>query len=91
MRPVMWDKTVEMEGKMNTEDRERHRIKVIKENQRLLMALIDVRAENARLTEAIETIAYMGHDAPMTWCWTDLDWANRRAGKMQLIAKDALK
>lgn len=48
-------------------------------------------AENDRLREALEVVAYMGHDAPMTWAGSDYEWEKRRSGMMQSAARAALK
>jgi hypothetical protein len=42
------------------------------------------------LLEALERIEGMGHSEPMTWAGSELDWAKRRAGIMQNIARAAI-
>jgi biotin carboxylase len=49
----------------------------------------DQKAEIKRLREALEEIEYMGHDAPVTFVGTELEWAHRRASLMQAIARRA--
>lgn len=44
----------------------------------------------AELEGELEDIAGMGHDMPMTLELTDEQWARRRAGIMQRIARDVL-
>lgn len=48
-------------------------------------------AKVERLEEALEVVAHMGHDAPMTWAGSEHDWDKRRSAMMQSAARAALQ